>query len=63
MIDEVKATYVVTGTRGQGKIRRTILGSVSDYIVHHSPVPVVVARHSKDKHKVEREDGEYRPSV
>lgn len=63
MIDEVKATYVVTGTRGQGKIRRTILGSVSDYIVHHSPVPVVVARHCKDKHKVEREDGEYRPSV
>ncbi|XP_014771859.1 uncharacterized protein LOC106870341 [Octopus bimaculoides] len=63
MIDEVKATYVLTGTRGQGKIRRTILGSVSDYIVHHSPVPVVVARREKAHKHEEREDGEFKPMV
>ncbi|CAI9722154.1 stress in QAH OAS sulfhydrylase 3 region-like isoform X1 [Octopus vulgaris] len=63
MIDEVKATYVLTGTRGQGKIRRTILGSVSDYIVHHSPVPVVVARREKQHKHEEREDGEFKPMV
>lgn len=35
---------VVVGTRGLGTVRRTILGSVSDYILHHSSVPVAVCR-------------------
>ncbi len=39
-----KADMVVMGTRGLGSIRRTILGSVSDYVVHHSHCPVVVCR-------------------
>ncbi|KAK3588578.1 hypothetical protein CHS0354_026181 [Potamilus streckersoni] len=43
------ATFIVTGTRGMGKFRRTVMGSVSDYIVHHSPCPVLVCRH-KEKH-------------
>lgn len=44
------AQLIVTGTRGMGKIRRTFLGSVSDYILHHAHVPVLVCRH-KDDHK------------
>ena len=39
------ATMIVVGTRGMGKIRRTFLGSVSDYCLHHSHVPVLVCRH------------------
>ncbi|XP_061172804.1 universal stress protein YxiE-like isoform X2 [Saccostrea echinata] len=39
------ADLIVTGCRGLGTIRRTILGSVSDYIIHHSEVPVFVVRH------------------
>jgi nucleotide-binding universal stress UspA family protein len=39
-----KATYVVMGTRGLGKLRRTVMGSVSDYVVHHANCPVVVSR-------------------
>lgn len=35
---------VVVGTRGLGTVRRTILGSVSDYILHHSTVPVAICR-------------------
>ncbi|KAK6175591.1 hypothetical protein SNE40_014021 [Patella caerulea] len=38
------ASMIVTGTRGHGKIKRTFLGSVSDYVVHHSPVPVIICR-------------------
>ncbi|KAK7102367.1 universal stress protein YxiE-like [Littorina saxatilis] len=46
---EKNVTYVVTGTRGLGKIRRTIMGSVSDYVIHHAHVPVLVVRHKEGK--------------
>jgi len=38
-------SMVVLGTRGLGSIRRTILGSVSDYVLHHVHCPVAVCRH------------------
>ena len=44
MAEEENAAMIVTGTRGMGKVRRTILGSVSDFLVHHAPCPVVVCR-------------------
>jgi len=37
-------TTIVVGTRGLGSVRRTILGSVSDYVVHHAHCPVIVCR-------------------
>jgi len=40
--DKLKATHIVMGTRGYGIVRRTILGSVSEYVVHHTKVPVTV---------------------
>lgn len=45
---EEDVVFIVTGTRGLGKFRRTIMGSVSDYIVHHSNVPVLVCRRKQD---------------
>jgi nucleotide-binding universal stress UspA family protein len=42
---EKQATFVVIGTRGQSKVRRTIMGSVSDYIVHNCHAPVLLCRH------------------
>lgn len=46
---EMGATYIVTGTRGLGKFRRTVMGSVSDYVIHHAHVPVLVVRHKEGK--------------
>ncbi|CAG2199928.1 unnamed protein product [Mytilus edulis] len=48
--NELGANVIITGTRGYGKVRRTILGSVSDYIIHHSSVPVIVCHKKKEKH-------------
>ncbi|XP_041350432.1 universal stress protein Slr1101-like isoform X1 [Gigantopelta aegis] len=45
------ATLIVTGTRGMGQIRRTFMGSVSDYVIHHSHVPVLVCRHKGHESK------------
>ena len=47
---EEHAEMIICGNRGQGKVRRTFMGSVSDYIVHHSDVPVVVCRHKSHHH-------------
>lgn len=42
--EDEKAAMIVTGTRGMGTIRRKLLGSVSEYVIHHSSVPVMVCR-------------------
>jgi len=41
---EMKAEAIVVGCRGVGKLRRTILGSVSDYVLHHAHCPVLICR-------------------
>ncbi|KAH3835598.1 hypothetical protein DPMN_108952 [Dreissena polymorpha] len=46
------ADMIISGSRGNGTIRRTILGSVSDYIVHHSNVPVCIVKHEDEHHKL-----------
>ena len=38
------AHMVVMGTRGMGTVRRTLMGSVSDFVVHHAHCPVVICR-------------------
>ncbi|CAL1526631.1 unnamed protein product, partial [Lymnaea stagnalis] len=43
--DEHKVDIIITGTRGHGAIRRTLIGSVSQYVVHNAHCPVLVVRH------------------
>ena len=40
--DKCNADYIVVGTRGLGALKRAMLGSVSDNIIHHSTRPVIV---------------------
>ncbi|GFO27778.1 stress response protein nhax [Plakobranchus ocellatus] len=38
---------IIMGSRGLGTIRRTIMGSVSQYVVHYARVPVMVIRNEE----------------
>ncbi|KAK3773732.1 hypothetical protein RRG08_001459 [Elysia crispata] len=46
----INATMIVMGSRGQGKLRRTVMGSVSESVLHHSDIPVVICKHPTEKH-------------
>lgn len=52
---EQKAGMIICGSRGRGLIRRTILGSVSDYVLHHAHVPVIVCKHEDEQKKLKTE--------
>jgi nucleotide-binding universal stress UspA family protein len=40
--EEVTADVIVLGTRGRGRIKRALLGSVADYVVRNAACPVLV---------------------
>ena len=47
--NKCNAAMIVMGSRGYGVIRRTILGSVSNYVVHHTKIPVTVVPKESNK--------------
>lgn len=48
--EEEHALFIICGSRGKGTFRRTFLGSISDYVLHHSNIPVFICKH-KDLYK------------
>ncbi|KAG1467148.1 hypothetical protein G6F56_004569 [Rhizopus delemar] len=49
-----EADVVLMGARKMGAIKRTLLGSVSDYIVHNAPCTVVITKQMEPQHTEER---------
>jgi nucleotide-binding universal stress UspA family protein len=45
LAEEIEAGLMVMGSRGQGGIRRALIGSVSEAVVRHVHCPVLVVRH------------------
>jgi nucleotide-binding universal stress UspA family protein len=45
LAEEENAAVVVVGSTGRRAIVDAILGSVSGYVLHHAPCPVLVVRH------------------
>jgi nucleotide-binding universal stress UspA family protein len=43
--DEVDADVIVVGSHGRGWFKRVVIGSISEYVLHHSSRPVLVVRH------------------
>ena len=42
---EMSADVLVIGSSGKNWLRRLVGSSVSDYVVHHAPCPVLLVRH------------------
>ena len=47
MVERCGCDALIVGARGLGGLRGTLLGSVSQALVHQSPVPVTVVKHAE----------------
>lgn len=45
LVQKEDCQLILVGSRGRGTVRRTLLGSISDYVMRHSTVPVAICSH------------------
>lgn len=50
-IDNIPLSCLVIGNRGLGKIKRAILGSVSNYVVNNGSCPITVVKNAEESGK------------
>lgn len=56
--EQENAAMIITGARNINKVQRTILGSVSDYLVSHAGCPVIVVRDPAEMERKRRTSGD-----
>ncbi|KAJ2845903.1 hypothetical protein GGI22_006406 [Coemansia erecta] len=44
-----KPTMIIMGTHGRGTVKRYLMGSVAEYVLHHSTVPVLIVPNGTPK--------------
>lgn len=53
-VDELKVDVLLMGSRQLGTVKRTLLGSVSDYVSHHAACTTIIVKahpdHPEGKH-------------
>ena len=49
LAEEEGADLIVVGSRGLGGMRRALMGSVSDSVVHHAHCPVLIVRSERER--------------
>lgn len=50
LVDQARvlgASYIVIGSRGLGRAKGALLGSVTDHVIHHAQCPVIVVPNRK----------------
>jgi nucleotide-binding universal stress UspA family protein len=43
-------SFIVMGTHGRTGVSHMLMGSTAEYIIRHSPVPIIVVPHRKERH-------------
>ncbi|XP_061360741.1 universal stress protein A-like protein [Gastrolobium bilobum] len=49
--EQMQVNLLIMGSRGLGTLKRTFLGSVSDYCVHHAKTPILIAKPPEEHNK------------